>query len=106
MVVTQSWRSSGCPCCLAAALLDSTHPNGCKRPRQIDVFPLVCWIWSAADRRPADGGQDETSWESAAMDQSDPNGAFGATLARYYHQSESKTAVISWPELSTFAITR
>ena len=40
------------------------------------------------------------------MDQSDPNGAFGETLARYYHQSESKTAVISWPELSTFAITR
>jgi AraC family transcriptional regulator len=40
------------------------------------------------------------------MDQSDPNGAFGETLARYYHQSESKTAVISWPEQSTFAITR
>jgi AraC family transcriptional regulator len=40
------------------------------------------------------------------MDQSDPDGAFGETLARYYHQSESKTAVISWPELSTFAITR
>ena len=27
------------------------------------------------------------------MDQSDPKGAFGDTLARYYHQSESKTAV-------------
>ena len=40
-------------------------------------------------------GQDETSWESAAMDQSDPKGAFGDTLARYYHQSESKTAVTS-----------
>src|SRR5258708_13183814 len=40
------------------------------------------------------------------MDQSDPNGAFGETLARYYHQSESKTAVTSWPEQSTFAITR
>src|SRR5271169_3928184 len=46
------------------------------------------------------------SWESAAMDQSDPNGAFGETLARYYHQSESKTAVTSWLEQSTFAITR
>ena len=40
------------------------------------------------------------------MDQSDPKGAFGETLARYYHQSESKTAVTSWPEQSTFAITR
>src|SRR5258708_38372068 len=40
------------------------------------------------------------------MDQSDPKGAFGDTLARYYHQSESKTAVTSWPEQSTFAITR
>jgi hypothetical protein len=26
------------------------------------------------------------------MDQSDPKRAFGDTLARYYHQSESKTA--------------
>src|SRR6202020_2068046 len=51
-------------------------------------------------------GQDETSSESDAMDQSNPNGAFGDTLARYYHQSESKTAVTSWPEHSTFAITR
>jgi hypothetical protein len=34
------------------------------------------------------------------MDQSDPKGAFGDTLARYYHQSESKTAVTSWPELT------
>jgi hypothetical protein len=40
------------------------------------------------------------------MDQSDPKGAFGDTLARYYHQSESTTAVTSWPEQSTFAITR
>src|SRR5271155_1559298 len=40
------------------------------------------------------------------MDQSDPKGAFGDTLARYYHQTESKTAVISWPEQSKFAITR
>ena len=40
------------------------------------------------------------------MDHSDPKGAFGDTLARYYHQSESKTAVTSWPEQSTFAITR
>ena len=40
------------------------------------------------------------------MDQSNPKGAFGDTLARYYHQSESKTAVTSWPEQSTFAITR
>jgi AraC family transcriptional regulator len=40
------------------------------------------------------------------MDQSDPEGAFGDTLARYYHQSDSKTAVTSWPEQSTFAITR
>jgi hypothetical protein len=40
------------------------------------------------------------------MDQSDPKGAFGETLARYYHQSESKTAVTSWPEQRTFAITR
>src|SRR3984885_7347706 len=40
------------------------------------------------------------------MDQSDPKGAFGETLARYYHQSENKTAVTSWPEQSTFAITR
>ena len=37
------------------------------------------------------------------MDQSDSKGAFGETLARYYHQSESKTAVTSWPEQSTFA---
>ena len=29
------------------------------------------------------------------MDQSDPKGAFGDTLARYYHQSESETAVTS-----------
>jgi AraC-like DNA-binding protein len=40
------------------------------------------------------------------MDQSDAKGAFSDTLARYYHQSESKTAVASWPEQSTFAITR
>lgn len=40
------------------------------------------------------------------MDQSDPKGAFGDTLARYYHQSESKTVVTSWQEQSTFAITR
>ncbi len=40
------------------------------------------------------------------MDESDPKGAFGDTLARYYHQSESRTAVTSWPEQSTFAITR
>src|SRR6202020_382541 len=51
-------------------------------------------------------GQDETSSESDAMDQSDPKGAFGETLARYYHQSESKTAITSWPEQCTFAITR
>jgi len=44
--------------------------------------------------------------ESAAMDQSEPKGAFGDTLARYYQQSESKTSVTSWPEQSTFAITR
>jgi AraC-like DNA-binding protein len=36
------------------------------------------------------------------MDQSDPKGAFGDTLAGYYHQSESKTAVTSLPEQSTF----
>jgi hypothetical protein len=40
------------------------------------------------------------------MDQSNPKGAYGDTLARYHHQSESKTAVTSWPEQSTFAITR
>jgi AraC family transcriptional regulator len=40
------------------------------------------------------------------MDQSDPKGAFGDTLARYYHQSESKTLLTSWPAQSTFAITR
>jgi AraC family transcriptional regulator len=33
-------------------------------------------------------------------------GAFGDTLAAYYHQSESKTAAVAWPERSTFAITR
>lgn len=33
-------------------------------------------------------------------------GAFGDTLAAYYHQSESKTAAVSWPEKSMFAITR
>jgi hypothetical protein len=40
------------------------------------------------------------------MDQSDSKGAFGKTLARYYHQCESKTAVTPWPEQSTFAISR
>jgi AraC family transcriptional regulator len=40
------------------------------------------------------------------MDLSDPKGAFGDTLAQYYHLSESRTSVTSWPEQSTFAITR
>jgi AraC family transcriptional regulator len=40
------------------------------------------------------------------MDQSDAKGAIGDTLARRYHQSESKTAVTSWPAQSTFTITR
>jgi len=40
------------------------------------------------------------------MGQNELKGAFGETLARYYHQSESKTAATSWPEQSTFAITR
>jgi len=40
------------------------------------------------------------------MDLSDPKGAFGDTLAGYFHVSESKTSVTSWPEQSTFAITR
>ena len=33
-------------------------------------------------------------------------GAYGETLAAYYHQSQSKTAAILWPDQSTFAITR
>ncbi len=33
-------------------------------------------------------------------------GAFGDTLAAYYHQKEGKTAAVSWPAESTFAITR
>jgi AraC family transcriptional regulator len=44
--------------------------------------------------------------EIAAMGLSDPKGAFGETLARYYHQSESRTVATSWPQQSTFAITR
>jgi AraC family transcriptional regulator len=36
----------------------------------------------------------------------EPKGAFGRTLAAYYHQDQSKTAAVSWPEQSTFAITR
>ncbi len=40
------------------------------------------------------------------MRKADATGAFGDTLAAYYHQSESKTATVSWPEESTFAITR
>jgi AraC family transcriptional regulator len=33
-------------------------------------------------------------------------GAFGKTLASYYHLSDNKTATLSWSEQSTFAITR
>jgi AraC family transcriptional regulator len=33
-------------------------------------------------------------------------GAFGDTLASYYHQSASETATVSWSRQSTFAITR
>jgi AraC family transcriptional regulator len=43
-----------------------------------------------ASRRRSDGG----------------NGAFGNTLAAYFHQKESNTASVSWADESTFAITR
>jgi AraC family transcriptional regulator len=33
-------------------------------------------------------------------------GAFGGTLASYYHQRDSETATVSWSSQSTFAITR
>ncbi len=36
----------------------------------------------------------------------EPKGAFGETLASYYHLSDSETATISWSKQSTFAITR
>jgi hypothetical protein len=35
------------------------------------------------------------------MDQRDPKGAFGDTLARYYHHCESKTAVTESHPIST-----
>jgi AraC family transcriptional regulator len=38
--------------------------------------------------------------------QPDGNGAFGDTLAAYYHQEAGKTATAPWAEETTFAITR
>src|SRR5277367_4409114 len=35
-----------------------------------------------------------------------PKGAYGDTLASYYHQQGSETATVSWSPQSTFAITR
>ena len=37
---------------------------------------------------------------------SETRGAFGDTLAAYFHQEASKTASVSWADQSTFAITR
>ena len=36
----------------------------------------------------------------------EPKGAFGNTLASYFHQEESRTASVPWADESTFAITR
>jgi hypothetical protein len=44
--------------------------------------------------------------EAAQTNGPKAKGAFGGTLAAYYHQDESKTAAVSWPKESTFAITR
>jgi AraC family transcriptional regulator len=44
--------------------------------------------------------------ETAPIGEAGSKGAFGDTLAAYYHLSDSKTAAVPWPEQSTFAITR
>ncbi len=44
--------------------------------------------------------------EAAFRQSSEPRGAFGDTLAAYFHQEASKTASASWADDSTFAITR
>lgn len=40
------------------------------------------------------------------MNGAEAKGAFGETLASYYHQSDSETATLAWSQQSTFAITR
>jgi hypothetical protein len=55
--------SESIPTC-RAVFADCGSPGGgdvlrrrAKLHRHIDVFPLVCWTWLAADRRPADGAR-------------------------------------------------
>lgn len=42
----------------------------------------------------------------ASRQSGEPKGAFGDTLAAYFHQETSETASVAWAEESTFAITR
>jgi hypothetical protein len=76
-----------------------TGPGGSR----LNQPGLVCRTWLAVGHRPAMGKTRLLGrvprWTRAIVN-------FGDTLARYQHQSERKTVVTSWPEQSTFAITR